>query len=68
MEEDRAVHLMKMIEVVNEISSISDFRCVVRRQCRDLSMRLKLLTPLFEELAENREDIFAETENALIFL
>ncbi|XP_028095913.1 U-box domain-containing protein 13-like isoform X2 [Camellia sinensis] len=66
MEEESAEQLLKkLIDIVNEISSISGFRCVVRRQCRDLSRRLKLLMPLFEEI---RDQISQETLNDLISL
>lgn len=66
MEEESAEQqLKKLIDIVNEISSISGFRCVVRRQCRDLSRRLKLLMPLFEEI---RDQISQETLNDLILL
>ncbi|PSR98271.1 U-box domain-containing protein [Actinidia chinensis var. chinensis] len=68
VEEDCAVLLKKLIGIVDEIAEISDFKCVVRRQCRDLSRRLKLLTPLFEEFLEIREKITEETVKALVLL
>ena len=68
VEEDCAVLLKKLIRIVDEIAAISDFKCVVRRQCRDLSRRLKLLTPLFEEFLEIREKLTEETVKALVLL
>ena len=67
-EKDSGVVLKKLVDSVSEISSISGFRCVVRKQCRDLSRRVKLLMPLLEEFLEIRDQISEETLNGLILL
>ncbi|KAI8556610.1 hypothetical protein RHMOL_Rhmol05G0267500 [Rhododendron molle] len=68
MEEDNALLLSNLIDTVNEISAFSDYKCVFRRQCRDLSRKLKLLAPLFDELTETRGEISEETVKGLVFL
>ncbi|KAM7464076.1 hypothetical protein LguiA_032197 [Lonicera macranthoides] len=68
MEEDRALVLKKLIDAVNEISAISGFKCVVKKQCRDLSRRVKLLMPLFEEFVEMKDDISQEVFEALVLM
>ncbi|KAH7865318.1 hypothetical protein Vadar_005051 [Vaccinium darrowii] len=68
MEEDNTLLLKNLIDVVNDISAFSDFKCVFRRQCRGLSRKLKLLTPLFEELTELKGEISEETVKGLILL
>lgn len=63
--EEKSLVLRKLIDVSNEISEISEFKCVIRKQCSDLSRRLRLLTPLFEELGETEERVSEEAGRAL---
>ena len=67
-EEDRALVLKKLVDAVNEISAISGFKCVVKKQCRDLSRRVKLLMPLFEEFLDMKDDISQEVLEALVLM
>lgn len=41
-----------LLELVNEIASIAEFRKVFKTECANLSRRVKLLAPLFEEVKE----------------
>ncbi|KAJ6827287.1 protein spotted leaf 11-like [Iris pallida] len=42
----------ELVDLVEEISSISDYRNAYRKQLCNLSRRIKLLAPMFEELRE----------------
>lgn len=66
--EEKSLVLRKLIDVANEISEISEFKCVIRKQCSDLGRRLRLLTPLFEELGETEERVSEEAVRALAIL
>lgn len=68
MEKDRALLLKKLIDAVNEISAIFGFKCVVKKQCSDLSRRVKLLMPLFEEFVEMKDYISQEVLEALVLI
>ncbi|KAA8516440.1 hypothetical protein F0562_016733 [Nyssa sinensis] len=68
MEDERAQLLKELINIVNEISAISDFRCVIRRECRNLSRGLKLLMPLFEEFMDIKEKLSEDIVKALVLL
>lgn len=46
-----------LIESVNEIASISDHRTPMKKQCGNLSRRLKLLLPMLEEIRDCKESI-----------
>ncbi|XP_057956067.1 U-box domain-containing protein 13-like [Malania oleifera] len=46
-----------LLDIVNEISAISDFRGTVKKQYCNLARRLKLLTPMFEEIRDSKEPI-----------
>ncbi|KAK9279642.1 hypothetical protein L1049_013321 [Liquidambar formosana] len=61
----KGVLVQKLINIVNEIASISDYRCTVKKQYCNLARRLKLLTPMFEEIKESKEAIPEETAEAL---
>lgn len=41
-----------LIELVNDVSSIGDFRRIFKIECANLTRRVKLLAPLFEEVKE----------------
>ncbi|KAL8116067.1 U-box domain-containing protein 13-like [Apium graveolens] len=59
MEDDdagRAV-VKEMIELVSKIAEISDYRSSVKKQYCNLARRLKLLTPMFEEIRDSEEKI-----------
>lgn len=57
MEEESA---SKVIELVNEIASISDYRPTVKKQYCNLARRLKLLIPMFEEIRDMNKDAIPE--------
>lgn len=68
MEDEKGVLVQSLIDTVNEISTISDYRGTVKKQYCNLARRLKLLTPMFEEIKESREVIPEETAKALVSL
>ncbi|XP_021716169.1 U-box domain-containing protein 13-like [Chenopodium quinoa] len=53
-DENEAQLLNNLIDRINEIASISDYRPPVKKQYCNLARRLKLLTPMFEELKESQ--------------
>ncbi|XP_055829473.1 U-box domain-containing protein 13-like isoform X1 [Solanum dulcamara] len=65
MEEERGVLAQKLIEVVNEISAISDFRTSVKKEYCNLARRLKLLIPMFEEIRDSKEPVPDDSMKAL---
>ncbi|KAL9412914.1 hypothetical protein AB3S75_041552 [Citrus x aurantiifolia] len=68
MEDEKGVLVPSLIDTVNEISTISDYRGTVKKQYCNLARRLKLLTPMFEEIKESKEAIPEETAKALVSL
>nr|GMD29331.1 U-box domain-containing protein 13-like [Ipomoea batatas] len=66
MEEEKAGLTAKLIELVNEISGISEFRCTVKKQYCNLARRLKLLTPMFEEISDIKEAVPESSLKALV--
>lgn len=67
MEEDKTALVQSLIEMVNEIATISDYRCAVKKQYCNLARRLKLLIPMFEEIRDMKEELLPEnTVKALI--
>lgn len=67
-EEDKGEVAKKLIEIVNDISSISDYRISVKKQFCNLARRLKLLTPMFEEIRDSKEKLPIESMKSLISL
>ncbi|XP_059626628.1 U-box domain-containing protein 13-like [Cornus florida] len=65
MEDEKGVVIQKLIDIVNEISAISDYRCTVKKQYCNLARRLKLLTPMFEEIRESKEPLSVQSLKAL---
>ncbi|XP_061373193.1 U-box domain-containing protein 13-like [Gastrolobium bilobum] len=55
-----------LIELLNEIASISDYRPAVKKQYCNLARRLKLLTPMFEEISDMKEAISEDTSKAML--
>ena len=55
-EEERRL-LQSMTDIVEEISCIPDYRNAFKKQFCNLSRRLKLLAPMFEEIRENADAI-----------
>ncbi|TKY67344.1 U-box domain-containing protein 13 [Spatholobus suberectus] len=55
-----------VIELVNEIASISDYRPTVKKQYCNLARRLKLLIPMFEEIRDMKEAIPEDTSKAVL--
>ncbi|XP_042476700.1 U-box domain-containing protein 13-like [Macadamia integrifolia] len=68
MEEEKGVVIQKLIDIVNEISSISDYRCAIRKQFSNLARRLKLLLPMLEELRDSKDPIPGDNLIPLTFL
>ncbi|KAL9371696.1 hypothetical protein Peur_036836 [Populus x canadensis] len=68
-EENGALVVQSLIETVNEIASISDYRCAVKKQYCNLARRLKLLTPMLEEIRDSKDSIIPQqTLKALVSL
>ncbi|CAL1361316.1 unnamed protein product [Linum trigynum] len=67
-EEAPRLLVQSLIDTVDEIASISDYRCSVKKQYCNLARRLKLLTPMFEEIQESKEAIPDETLDSLASL
>ncbi|XP_020214350.1 U-box domain-containing protein 13 [Cajanus cajan] len=63
MEGDNA---SKVIELVNEIASISDYRPTVKKHYCNLARRLKLLIPMFEEIRDMKDPIPDDTSKAVL--
>ncbi|XP_047310525.1 U-box domain-containing protein 13-like [Impatiens glandulifera] len=61
MEEEKRTLARNLIEIVDDISSIPDFRCSVKRQYYNLARKLKLLTPMFEEIRDSKEPLQKES-------
>ena len=55
MEEEKVGIAQSLIDLVNEIAMISDYRCTVKKQYCNLARRLKLLIPMFEEIRDRNE-------------
>ncbi|KAK8641467.1 hypothetical protein V6N13_010870 [Hibiscus sabdariffa] len=68
MEEDKGELVQSLIDAVNQIAPIGDYRCAVKKEFCNLARRLKLLTPMFEEIRESKEQIPEETVKALVSL
>ncbi|KAB2080932.1 hypothetical protein ERO13_A05G096300v2 [Gossypium hirsutum] len=68
MEEEKGELLRSLIDAVNQIAPIGDYRCAVKKEFCNLARRLKLLTPMFEEIRESKEQIPEETVKALVSL
>ncbi|XXG66257.1 hypothetical protein AAC387_Pa05g3777 [Persea americana] len=69
MEEEKGEGVVQeLIEAVNQISAISDFRNAFKKQFCNLARRLKLLSPMFEEFRESKEPIAEETLRSLLYL
>ncbi|CAJ1933106.1 unnamed protein product [Sphenostylis stenocarpa] len=63
MEDDNA---SKVIELVNEVAGISDYRPPVKKQYCNLARRLKLLIPMFEEIRDMKDAIPEDTSKAVL--
>ncbi|XVE79592.1 hypothetical protein DITRI_Ditri14bG0071100 [Diplodiscus trichospermus] len=68
MEEEKGALVQSLIDDVNKIASIGDYRCSMKKEYCNLARRLKLLTPMFEEIRESKEQIPEETVKALVSL
>lgn len=65
MDEDKVGLAQKLIATVNEISAIPEYRPTVKKQYCNLARRLKLLTPMFEEIRDNKELLPQDSLKAL---
>lgn len=68
MEDDKAALSRKLIDMVGEISAISEYRSTVKKQYTNLARRLKLLTPMFEEIRDSKDPIPEDSTKALASL
>ncbi|XP_009629379.1 U-box domain-containing protein 13-like [Nicotiana tomentosiformis] len=68
MGEEKGALTQKLIEIVNEISSISEFRISVKKEYCNLGRRLKLLIPMFEEIRDNDVAVSEDSMKALFSL
>ncbi|KAK8486726.1 hypothetical protein V6N12_041722 [Hibiscus sabdariffa] len=68
MEEVKGELVQSLIDAVNQIAPIGDYRCAVKKEFCNLARRLKLLTPMFEEIRESKQQIPEETVKALVSL
>lgn len=46
----------EMVEMIEKVGTLNDFRKTQRKECVNLVRRLKLLTPLLEEIRESETD------------
>ncbi|MFS7934594.1 putative U box domain, armadillo-like helical, Zinc finger, RING/FYVE/PHD-type [Helianthus anomalus] len=60
--------IQKLIDTLTDISAISDYRCTVKKLFSNLARRLKLLTPLFEEIRDVKQPIPDDSHQALLSL
>lgn len=60
--------VQELIDAVDQIAAISDFRNAFKKQFYNLARRLKLLSPMFEEFKESKEPISEETLKSLVSL
>ncbi|XP_020571672.1 protein spotted leaf 11-like [Phalaenopsis equestris] len=58
----------RLMEAVEEIAAISEYRNAYKKQFGNLSRRVKLLAPMFEELKESSEPIPNEAVRGLVQL
>ncbi|RZC75744.1 hypothetical protein C5167_000819 [Papaver somniferum] len=58
---ETGVLVQKLIDTINAISKISDYRFVVKKQYTSLARKLKLLLPLFEEIKDFVDQINVDT-------
>ncbi|CAA0816855.1 U-box domain-containing protein 13 [Striga hermonthica] len=65
MEDSKAALARRLIDAVSEISSISDYRSSVKKQYTNLARRLKLLTPMFEEIRDSKDTLPEDSVRAL---
>lgn len=68
MEKDKGAPVQELIDKVSKISSISDYRCTIKKEYCNLARRLNLLIPMFEEIRDSKEPIPAESLKALVSL
>lgn len=69
MEEDNnGGSFRSLIDLVNDVASISDYRYAVRKQYCNLARRLKLLIPLFEEMRDMKQPLPGHTVKAIASL
>lgn len=68
MEDDKAALSRKLIDIVSDISGISDYRAPVKKQYTNLARRLKLLTPMFEEIRDSKDPLPEDSIKALTSL
>ncbi|KAL9143704.1 hypothetical protein ABFS82_14G251200 [Erythranthe guttata] len=68
MEDEKAALSRKLIDIVGDISAISDYRSPVKKQYTNLARRLKLLTPMFEEIRDGKDPLPEDSIHALASL
>ncbi|XP_011089810.1 U-box domain-containing protein 13 [Sesamum indicum] len=68
MEDDKTALSRKLIDIVSEISAIPEYRSTVKKQYTNLARRLKLLTPMFEEIRDSKDPLPEDSIRALASL
>ncbi|XP_057769122.1 U-box domain-containing protein 15-like isoform X2 [Salvia miltiorrhiza] len=58
----------EMVETIEKVGKYTDFRRTQRKECMNLVRRLKLLTPLLEEIRELHTSVSADALNHLVDL
>ncbi|XP_022943939.1 U-box domain-containing protein 13-like [Cucurbita moschata] len=67
-EENNGGFFRSLIDLVNDVALISDYRYAVRKQYCNLARRLKLLIPMFEEMRDMKQALPDNTVGALVSL
>ncbi|GMH12758.1 hypothetical protein Nepgr_014599 [Nepenthes gracilis] len=65
MEDEKGQLLKNLMNTIDEATSISEYQTTMKKQYTNLARRLKLLTPMFEEIMESKEPLSEDTVKSL---